>query len=105
MIRMPSGFSSRSKAVVGFLRHDDQDVGPRYVWIKHRRVGKNELRAAGSAARFRAEVLRHGGEAVFDKLQPALPMQMADRMTPWPPNPAIRISVSCMTHSISGSST
>src|SRR3974390_690055 len=28
-------------------------------------------------------------------MQPALPMTMAERITPWPPNPAIRISVRC----------
>src|ERR1039458_3655496 len=50
----------RSEQAVRLLRHHHQSVGPGHVGIQHRRIRKNELRATGSAARFRPEVLRHG---------------------------------------------
>src|SRR5208337_3148466 len=53
----------RSEERVRLLRHHDQDVGPGHVGIEHRRIGKNELCAAGTATRLRPKVLRHGGVA------------------------------------------
>src|ERR1017187_341428 len=53
----------RSEGYVRLLRHHHQNVGPRHVGIQHGRIRKNELRAAGPAAGFGPEVLRHGGVA------------------------------------------
>ena len=61
-------FQFGREAHVGLLRHYDQDVGLGDVGIQDRRIGKDELRAAGAAAGFRTEVLRHGGvSALIDR--------------------------------------
>ena len=64
MTRMPLGCICGAEQRIGLLGHDDQDVGLRDIGIEHGLVRQDHLGAAGAAARFRAEALRHGGIAV-----------------------------------------
>src|ERR1700722_790300 len=58
-------FQFGDKSHIGLLRHHYENVRLGDVGIKYGRVGQNELGAAGTAASFRSEILRHGGIAAL----------------------------------------
>ena len=51
----------RNEAAIGLVGHGDQNVGTSDIRVEDRFIGKDELRAASPAARFRPEILGHGG--------------------------------------------
>ncbi len=61
-----AGLKLRRELVVRFLAQGDEDVRTGHVRVEDRLARENYLGAAGSAARLRAEVLRHGGVTALE---------------------------------------